>query len=108
VLSAVKEYGAEQVIVTGYYDRSMPPCGAASELMKLEIPVILITNTPYTINGKGGLLTGADTVIINMNLTPEGRRVTRDILTGSLKPKGQWPLKNYNPFNEKEPDNDSE
>ena len=60
--------------------------------------MVLITNTPYCIKEIGGLIPAAKTVVLNLNLTPEGLRTTKALLFGKLKPQGSWPLSNYDPF----------
>ena len=89
----------QRIIVTNFYDRSARPSGLAKRLIDAGLPVVLITNTPYSIKGLGGLLSDAPTVILNMNLTPEGLRTTRALLFGKLNGEASWPLKNYNPLN---------
>ena len=60
--------------------------------------MVLITNTPYCIKDIAGLIPEAPSVVLNLNLTPEGMRTTRDVLFGRTEPKGRWPLSNYNPL----------
>jgi beta-N-acetylhexosaminidase len=88
----------KQVIVTSFYDRSGPPSTVAREVLSAGLPTILVTNTPYTICGRGGLLTDASAILLNLNVTPEGLRVTRDIIMGTSTPRGRWPLSAYHPL----------
>jgi hypothetical protein len=60
--------------------------------------VVLITNTPYCIGGTGGMIPAAPTIVLNMNLTPEGLRACRDVLLGRTVPEGAWPLDHFDPF----------
>ena len=90
--------GYEQIICTNFYDRSEKPHTYVKTLIEKGLPVILITNTPYCIGGRGGLIPEAGTIILDMNLTPEGLRAARNVLEGRIKGKAVWPLKNYDPF----------
>jgi hypothetical protein len=40
----------------------------------------------------------APSVVLNLNLTPEGLRTTREVLFGRLTAKGVWPLSNHDPL----------
>ena len=60
--------------------------------------MVLISNTPYCIASTGGLIPSAQTIVLNMNLTPEGLRTTRAVLFGEIEAEGVWPLSNYHPF----------
>ena len=71
---------------------------AEQQLIDAGKPVVLITNTPYCIKEVGGCIPGAPTVIVNMNLTPEGLRTAKKVLFQELEPKGKWPITNYDPF----------
>ena len=48
--------------------------------------MLLITNTPYCIKEIAGLIPQATSILLNLNLTPEGMRTTRDVLFGRLQP----------------------
>ncbi len=98
VLDFVAARDYDLIICTNFYDRSAKPHTFVKDLIEQGLPVILITNTPYCIKGVGGLIPEAYTIILNMNLTPEGYRATRDVLFGRLQAKGTWPLANYNPL----------
>jgi beta-N-acetylhexosaminidase len=102
VLEFVEKRDFDLILATNYYDRQEKPNTYVRTLIDRGYPLILITNTPYCIQGFGGLIPEAPTVILNMNLTPEGLRTTKDVLFGRLKPKGQWPLGTYNPFRKEE------
>jgi len=86
------------ILCTNYYDRQEKPSPLAKTLIDKGYPVALITNTPYSIKEIGGLIPAARTVLLNLNLTPEGLRTARAVLFGLLKPQGSWPLSNYDPF----------
>lgn len=98
VLDFVAARDYDLILCTNFYDRSSQPHTFVKALIDQGLPVVLITNTPYCIRGRGGLIPEAPTIILNMNLTPEGYRTTRDVLFGRLEPQGQWPLANYNPL----------
>ena len=98
VLKFVEDNDFDLILCTNFYDRSAKPHDYPNELIQRGYPVVLITNTPYCIRGKGGLIPEAKTAILNMNLTPEGYRTIHKVLFGELEPKGHWPLKNYDPF----------
>lgn len=98
VVNFVEQSDYDLIICTNFYDRSAKPNRYVKELIDLGYPVLLITNTPYTIKRTGGMLPEAPSVILNLNLSPEGLRTTRDLLMGRLEPCGTWPLSNYNPF----------
>lgn len=87
------------IIVTNFYDRQFEPQRYAADLVKRGFPVLLITNTPYTIKEVGGLLPDAPAILLSMNLTPMGLEMMRDIVLGREVPNGSWPVSNYNPFN---------
>jgi len=86
------------ILCTNYYDRQEKPSPLAKTLIDKGYPVALITNTPYSIKEIGGLIPTARTILLNLNLTPEGLRTAREVLFGQLKPQGSWPLSNYDPF----------
>jgi len=98
VLNFVEASDYDLIICTNYYDRQEKPNTYVKALIDKGLPVLLITNTPYCINETGGLIPDAGTVVLNMNLTPEGLRTTRDVIFGQLEAKGVWPLANYRPF----------
>lgn len=83
------------VICTGFYDRIERPPRYPKLLIERGAPVVLITNTPYTLKECGGLLPGAPTIVLNMNMTPPGLAAARDLLVGRLEPAGTWPLDDY-------------
>lgn len=99
VMDYVKNNKFDLIICTNYYDRQAKPHEYPKKLIDAGYPVLLITNTPYCIKDVGGLLPGAKSAILNMNLTPQGLKTTIDILFKRITPKGKWPLSNYNPFN---------
>jgi beta-N-acetylhexosaminidase len=98
VLKFVEENDYDLIICTNYYDRQEKPNTYVKALIDQGLPVLLITNTPYCIKETGGLIPEAPSVILNLNLTPEGLRTTKAVLFGQLEPKGKWPLSNYDPF----------
>jgi beta-N-acetylhexosaminidase len=98
VLRFVAANDYDLIICTNYYDRQEKPNTYVRALIDQGYPVILITNTPYCIGGTGGLIPGANTIVLNLNLTPEGLRTQKAVLLGHLQPEGRWPLSNYNPF----------
>jgi beta-N-acetylhexosaminidase len=101
VLQFVESHDFDVIICTNYYDRQEKPNTYTKELIERGYRIVLITNTPYCIKGSAGLIPSAPSVILNMNLTPEGLRTTRDVLLGRIEPMGRWPLSNYNPFEKK-------
>ncbi|RPJ51716.1 MAG: hypothetical protein EHM23_33765, partial [Acidobacteria bacterium] len=98
VIQFVEANRYDLILCTNYYDRAEKPHTYARTLIDKGYPVVLITNTPYCIGGIAGLIPEARSVVLNLNLTPEGLRTTREVLLGRLKPKGQWPLSNYDPL----------
>lgn len=86
------------IVVTNFYDRQFEPQRYARTLIERGLPVLLITNTPYNIKESGGMIPGAPTILLSMNLTPMGLAMMRDIILGREVPTGKWPLSNYNPF----------
>jgi beta-N-acetylhexosaminidase len=98
VLKFVEANRFDLIVCTNYYDRQEKPSPLAKTLIDKGYPVVLITNTPYCIKEIGGLIPAAKTVVLNLNLTPEGLRTTKMVLFGKLKPQGSWPLSNYDPF----------
>lgn len=99
VIDFVSNGNYDQIICTNFYDRSEKPHTYIKTLIENGYPIILVTNTPYCIDGQGGMITDADTILLNMNLSPEGYRTSREVLFGNLVPKGKWPLTNYDPLN---------
>lgn len=100
VLDYVAANDFDLIICTNYYDRQEKPNTYVKRLIEAGQPVVLITNTPYCIKGHGGCIPDAPSIILNLNLTPEGLRTAKKVLFGELEPKGTWPLANYNPFQE--------
>jgi len=98
VLEYVEKGDYELIICTSFYDRSKKPHRFVKELIKRGYPVLLITNTPYCIKETGGLIPEAKSILLSMNLTPEGLRTMKEVLFGRIEPEGSWPLENYNPF----------
>jgi beta-N-acetylhexosaminidase len=86
------------IIATNYYDRAEKPHSYVKALIDQGLPVVLITNTPYCIKEIAGLIPQAKSILLNLNLTPEGMRTTREVLLGRLEPRGRWPLSNYDPL----------
>lgn len=99
VVAYAQRHEYDVVICTNFYDRSAKPNGYVKRLIDQGYPVLLITNTPYQIKESGGLIPNAPSIVLNMNLTPEGLRAVRDVLVGKLEPQGKWPLRNYDPLN---------
>jgi beta-N-acetylhexosaminidase len=98
VLAFVRDKGYELIVCTNWYDRSHKPQAYAKALIDAGYPVLLITNDPYCAKGLGGALPGAPTLLLCMNLSPQGLCMARDILFGREKAQGRWPLVNYDPF----------
>ena len=98
VLSVAEKGNYDLIICTNFYDRASQPQSAASALIAKGYPVVLVTNTPYCIKGKGGMLTDAGTIVLNMNLTPQGYKTAKDVLFGKTEAKGTWPLTNFDPL----------
>ena len=86
------------IICTNWYDRSAKPQTYVKALIDAGYPVVLLTNDPYCAKGTGGAIPSARTLVIDMNLSPEGLRMARDVLFGRELPQGQWPLSNFDPF----------
>jgi len=98
-VQASQERGKYDLIIcTNYYDRAEKPHTYVKALIDQGLPVLLITNTPYCIKDIAGLIPQTPSIVLNLNLTPEGMRTTRDVLLGRLQPKGSWPLSNYDPL----------
>jgi len=98
VMDFVEQNEFDLILCTNYYDRQEKPNTYAKQLIDAGKPIVLLTNTPYCIKENGGCIPGAQTVIVNMNLTPEGLRTAKAVLFSELEPKGRWPLSNYDPF----------
>jgi beta-N-acetylhexosaminidase len=98
VLKFVEANPFDLILCTNYYDRAEKPHCYVKALIDKGYPVVLITNTPYCIKEIAGLIPSAKSIVLNMNLTPEGLRTTRAVLFGKMKPQGSWPLSNYDPF----------
>jgi beta-N-acetylhexosaminidase len=98
VIKFVEDNKFDLIICTNFYDRQEKPHLYPKALIDKGYPVVLVTNTPYCIKEIGGLIPAAKTSILNMNLTPEGLRTSKDILLGRKKGQGSWPLSNYDPF----------
>ncbi len=97
VLDFVAQGAYEQIICTNFYDRAWAPIKYPKKLIELGYPVILVTNTPYCVKNAGGMIEDAPTIVLNMNLTPQGLKTTRDVLFGLTEAGGEWPLSNYVP-----------
>ena len=102
LLAFVEQGNYDLILCTNYYDRAAKPPLYPKILIEKGYPVVLITNTPYFIDAVGGLIPDAKSIVLNMNLTPEGFRVCRDVLLGRIAPEGEWPLTTYHPFLGKE------
>lgn len=98
VVQFAKEGNYDLIICTNFYDRSSQPHTYAKTLIDDGLPVVLLTNTPYCIKESGGLIPSAKSIILDLNLTPEGLRAAKGVLEGTLEPQGSWPLSNYDPF----------
>jgi beta-N-acetylhexosaminidase len=98
VIKFVEANDYDLILCTNYYDRQEKPNTYVKQLVDAGKPVVLMTNTPYCIKEHGGCIPSAPTVIVNMNLTPEGLRTAKSVLFGEMEPKGTWPLANYDPF----------
>jgi beta-N-acetylhexosaminidase len=98
VLRFVDENQYDLIICTNYYDRAEKPHTYVKALIDRSLPVLLITNTPYCIKEIAGMIPEAPSIVLNLNLTPEGMRTTREVLFGRLAPKGKWPLSNHDPL----------
>jgi beta-N-acetylhexosaminidase len=97
VLEWASAVGPELIVCTNWYDRAAEPASNARALIEAGYRVLLVTNTPYTIQGRGGLLAAAPSVLLVMNLTPDGLRAAVGVLMGRIGPEGTWPLKHYRP-----------
>ncbi len=98
VVDFVRQENWDLIICTNFYDRSAAPNTYVKQLIDEGYPVLLITNTPYQIKESGGMITEARSIVLNLNLSPEGLRTTREVLFGRISPQGRWPLATYNPF----------
>jgi beta-N-acetylhexosaminidase len=98
VLRFVDQNQYDLIICTNYYDRAEKPHTYVKALIDRSLPVLLITNTPYCIKEIAGMIPEAPSVVLNLNLTPEGLRTTREVLFGRLTAKGVWPLSNHDPL----------
>jgi beta-N-acetylhexosaminidase len=98
VMNFVEANDFDLILCTNYYDRQEKPNTYVKQLIDAGKPVVLITNTPYCIKENGGCIPSAKSVLVNMNLTPEGLRTAKAVLFGELEPKGKWPVSNYDPF----------
>jgi hypothetical protein len=99
VIRFIEQRNYELIICTNFYDRQEKPHTYVKALIDKGYPVVVVTNTPYCIKEIAGLIPSAKTVVLNMNLTPQGLRTTKAVLLGEVKPAGTWPLSNYDPFN---------
>jgi beta-N-acetylhexosaminidase len=99
VIKFVEDGNYDLILCTNYYDRQEKPHTYVKTLIDKGYPVLLITNTPYCIKEIAGLIPSAKSVVLNLNLTPEGLRTTKAVLSGKIQPQGSWPLSNYDPFN---------
>ncbi len=98
VLNWVKANKYDLILCTNFYDRSHKALKYPRALIEQGLPVVLITNTPYSIQGLGGMIPEAPSIVLDMNLSPQGLRMLRDVLLGTRNPKGSWPISNYNPL----------
>ncbi len=98
ILSFVRDKGYELIVCTNWYDRSHKPQSYAKALIDAGYPVVLVTNDPYCAKAQGGALPSAPTLLLCMNLSPQGLCMARDVLFGREAPQGSWPLVNYDPF----------
>jgi beta-N-acetylhexosaminidase len=98
VMKFVKANKFDLILCTNYYDRQEKPNAYVKALIDQGYPVVLITNTPYCIKDIAGLIPSAKTIVLNLNLTPDGMRTAKAVLLGQLKPEGSWPLSNHDPF----------
>ncbi len=98
VLKFVAANRFDLILCTNFYDRQEKPNAYPKTLIDQGYPVVLITNTPYCIKEIAGLIPAAKTIVLNMNLTPEGLRTLKGVLRGKIEPQGVWPLTNYDPF----------
>jgi len=98
VVKFAEEGQFDLIICTNFYDRSANPHTYVKTMIDKGLPVVLLTNTPYCIKGTGGLLPEAKTIILDMNLTPEGLRKAKEVMMGELEGKAKWPLSNYDPL----------
>lgn len=98
ILSFVQGKDYELIVCTNWYDRSSKPQAYAKALIDAGYPVLLVTNDPYCAKGIGGAIPSAPTLLLSMNLSPQGLRMVRDVLFGRETPLGRWPLVNYDPF----------
>ncbi|MBU1101878.1 MAG: glycoside hydrolase family 3 protein [Bacteroidetes bacterium] len=102
VLEFVERSDYNLIICTNFYDRSSKPHEYVKTLIDKGYPVLLLTNTPYCIKEFGGMIPSAKSIVLNLNLTPEGLRTTKGVLFGDIEPMAKWPLSNYDPFNLRE------
>jgi len=86
------------IICTDWYDRSAKSQTYCKALIDAGQNVLLITNDPYCAKGVGGAIPTAPSIIIDMNLSPEGLRMAVEVLFGRELPQAQWPLSNFDPF----------
>jgi hypothetical protein len=98
ILSFVQGKDYELIVCTNWYDRSSKPQAYAKALIDAGLPVVLVTNDPYCARGIGGAIPSAPTLLLSMNLSPQGLRMVRDVLFGRETPLGRWPLVNHDPF----------
>ncbi|MDX9959320.1 MAG: glycoside hydrolase family 3 protein [Spirochaetia bacterium] len=98
ILSYVQGKEYELIVCTNWYDRSSKPQAYAKALIDAGYPVLLVTNDPYCAKGIGGAIPSAPTLLLSMNLSPQGLRMVRDVLFGRETPQGRWPLVNHDPF----------
>ena len=98
ILSFVQGKDYELIVCTNWYDRSSKPQAYAKALIDAGYPVLLVTNDPYCAKDIGGAIPSAPTLLLSMNLSPQGLRMVRDVLFGRETPQGRWPLVNHDPF----------
>jgi len=99
VVDYVENNDFDLIICTNFYDRASTPHKYVRTLIEKGYPVLLVTNTPYCIKETGGLIPEAKTIVLNMNLTPEGLRTAKKVLLDEVSGLAQWPLSNYDPLN---------
>jgi len=98
VVKYVEDNDYDLIICTNFYDRSSKPHTYVKTLIDKGYPVVLLTNTPYCIKESGGMILDAKTIVLDLNLTPEGLKTAAKVMKGQLEPQGKWPLSNFDPM----------